>query len=137
MDEPVQKLQRKGRGSHPNSKKNLKLFEKGKSGNPNGNPIGTTHFRTRFANKLHAIAPDGAQAAKSISEFCKSIPAGKITNADALDAILLYKAIIKQDLAAIKEILDRTEGKAMQSHEHSGKDGNPIEQIFKIQLTDD
>jgi len=32
----LEKTQRKGRGSNPNSKANLKPFKKGQSGNPSG-----------------------------------------------------------------------------------------------------
>jgi hypothetical protein len=129
-----------GRGKHPNSRKNLEkgAWAKGQSGNPDGKPVGTSDFKTRFEKKLFALAPDKVQLAKGISDFCAGINASDITNADALDAILIYKAVVERDMPAIKEVLDRTEGKAMQRSEITGKDGNPIEhKVFKVELTDD
>ena len=38
----------------------------------------------------------------------------------------LYKKALTGDTLAIKELLDRSWGKAVQGVEHTGKDGNPI-----------
>jgi predicted transcriptional regulator len=40
-----------------------------------------------------------------------------LTNYDVLDAVLLYKALIERDLASIKTILDRTEGRVRRTAE--------------------
>lgn len=52
-------------------------------------------------------------------------------NKDTMKVVehLAYKRVLeaKKSLPDIKEITDRTEGKAPQSIEHTGKDGDPIE----------
>lgn len=128
----TEKKQRYKRGQNPNSRKNLKVFQPGQSGNPAGKPIGAIDFKTRFEKKLHAIAPDKVQQAKGIAEFCAGVKTGEITNADAIDAALLYKAIVERDMSAIRELLDRTEGKPTQAIEHTGKDGGPIETATRV-----
>jgi hypothetical protein len=111
------------RGEHPNSKKNLEMgmAKPGDVLNPNGKPPGTLDFKTRFEKKLHAITPENV--AKGIARFCVGVKAGEITNADALDATLLFKALEEQDMAAIKEVLDRIEGKAKQPIDFAGELG--------------
>jgi len=129
----TKKEQRFGRGQNPKSIANLRPSKPGMTNNPKGKPPGTLDFKTRFEKKLFALAPEKVQLAKGIADFCKGIKAGEITNADAMDAVLIYKAIVERDLAAIKEALDRTEGKPLQKQEVTGKDGGPVEQsvIFK------
>lgn len=47
---------------------------------------------------------------------------------------LAYKRVLeaKNSLPDIKEITDRTEGKAAQNIQHTGKDGDPIETITSL-----
>lgn len=57
-------------------------------------------------------------------------------NKDTMTVVehLAYKRVLaaKRSLSDVKEITDRTEGKAPQSIEHTGKDGDPIEQNMSI-----
>jgi len=51
----------------------------------------------------------------------------EMTGGELVAAKLLEKAIIGHDVSAIKELLDRVDGKVPQKNEHSGEDGGPIE----------
>lgn len=104
-------------------KENLKPYKKGESGNPNGRPLGARNVSTVLKELLEEIAPDSIKNLSQIKDFLKK---KKVTNADAIAGNLLHKAIVEKDLSAIKEIIDRTEGKAMQGVELSGKDGGEI-----------
>lgn len=59
-------------------------------------------------------APKEISASKFVELFCKQ-KGIEITNKEALVAKLLYLSLVKSDLRAITEIIDRTEGKALQS----------------------
>jgi hypothetical protein len=87
-------------------------FKKGETANPNGRPVGSKNVSTVLKELLQQMAPGDVVGSKFIKEFCKGRK--QVTNAEAIVARLLYAAIIKGDLKAIKEIVDRAEGKAMQ-----------------------
>ena len=108
-------------------------FKEGKSGNPDGKPEGAKNVSTILKELLAQIAPTEILNAKFVKEFCK----GKktVTTADAVAARLLNEGLIKGEPWAVKEILDRTEGKAAQSLELTGKDGGAIQTESKTDLT--
>ncbi len=101
------------RGQHPISKKNLQMFKEGDVGNPNGKPVGAIDIKNRLAKMLENIAPDKIQNAKGIADFCTGI--SQITNLDAVNARLVYSAIVEGEGWAVKEIFDRIAGKPAQS----------------------
>lgn len=82
-------------------------------GRPKGISV-TTHLR----ELLDKITPEAISSSKVFKEYLTS--EGGLTNAQAMAVVLIYKAINRQDLKAITEILDRTEGKPQQLIEHSG-----------------
>ncbi len=96
---------------------NLKPFKKGadERRNLSGRPIGALNFKTRFNQILALAAPELLQQADEIRQFCQ--PVKTLTNYDVLAAVLLYKALVERDLASIKTILDRTEGRACRAVE--------------------
>ncbi len=102
-----------GRGKHPNSKKNLQLWQPGDVPNPAGKPKGAIDVKNRLIKMLENIAPDKIQNAKAITDFCEGI--SKITNLDAVNARLLYCAIVLGEAWAVKEVFDRIAGKPTQS----------------------
>jgi hypothetical protein len=103
-----------GRGQHPNSKKNLQLWQPGDSSpNPDGKPLGAIDIKNRLAKMLENIAPDKIQNSKQITEFCTGI--SRVTNLDAVNARLVYSAIVEGQGWAIKEIFDRIAGKPSQA----------------------
>jgi hypothetical protein len=101
-----------------------KPFQKGESGNPNGRPVGSRNVSTILKEMMESLAPDELVNAKFVKEFCKGKK--KVTTADAIAARLINEGLIKGEPWAMKEILDRTEGKAKQGLELTGKDGAPI-----------
>lgn len=88
-------------------------FKKGESGNPAGRPVGSKNVSTVLREMLQQMAPKEVIDSKFVKEFCK----GKthVTLADAVAARLFMEAIINGDLGAIREILDRLEGKPRQA----------------------
>jgi hypothetical protein len=83
--------------------------------NPNGRPIGSKNISTILREKLQELAPDASVDNDFIREFAKGQKV--ITNGHAIACRLLDEAINKGELPAIKEVFDRTEGKAAQSIE--------------------
>jgi hypothetical protein len=102
-----------GRGKHPNSKKNLQLWQPGDVPNPAGKPKGATDVKNRLAKMLDNISPGTVQNTKEITDFCDGM--SNITNIDAVNARLLYCAIVLGESWAIKEVFDRVAGKAVQA----------------------
>jgi alkylhydroperoxidase/carboxymuconolactone decarboxylase family protein YurZ len=102
-----------GRGKHPNSKKNLQLWQPGDVPNPAGKPKGALDVKKRLIKMLENIAPDKVQNSEAIAAFCEGI--SKITNLDAVNARLLYSAIVLGESWAVKEVFDRIAGKPTQS----------------------
>ncbi len=102
-----------GRGKHPNSKKNLQMFKEGDVPNPNGRPVGSIDVKNRLVKMLENISPGSVQSTKEIADFCSGV--SNITNIDAVNARLLYCAIVLGESWAIKEIFDRIAGKPTQA----------------------
>ena len=83
-------------------------FQKGQSGNPAGRPQGFLVSNALTAKLKEAVSKSD-----------------KRTNAEAI-ADVLVTAALDGDVGAIKEIIDRTEGRPKQVNEVTGTDGAPI-----------
>ena len=85
--------------------KNLKSFKPGESGNPDGKPKGTLNFKTRAKWLLEAT-----------EEITHPVTGKKVTIsiADQID-VALIRAARKGESWAVKEVLDRLEGKSAQA----------------------
>lgn len=94
-----------GRGSNPNSRKNLKKFKPGESGNPKGRPQGVKYISEALREQL---------AHKRVKVK---------TPADALAKNVMRRALGSD--RALEIVLDRTEGKVTQPI--GGEGGKPIE----------
>lgn len=106
----LEKTQRKGRGSNPNSKANLKPFKKGQSGNPSGPAPGYKH-RGAIYEKLLGIKTKVTLPDKTVEELT------------LYEAIALGQAqsAMKGNTNAWKEIQDSLHGKLTDKLEHDGK----------------
>lgn len=91
---------------------NLIPAKKGEIRNPKGKPKGTKSFKTIMRKFLENSKVD--------------VNGTKGDGYMALAATLYKKATTKEDVIAIREILDRIEGKAVQKNEVGGIDGQPI-----------
>lgn len=79
-------------------------------------------------------APKGNQNAKKAkvwSDAIRKALAGDKTRINRLAQALLDKAE-SGDMAALKELGDRLEGKPVQAHEVGGDEGNPIQAAIKV-----
>lgn len=94
---------------------NLKPPLPGERRNPNGRPKGSRSVSTVLKAMLDDTVPNHAISKDFIRGYAKGIK--RVTNADAIACQLLYQSITKGDLPAIKEVLDRTEGKPKQAVE--------------------
>lgn len=88
-------------------------FKPGESGNPAGKPPGAKRVSTVLREMMERVAPREIKNTEFVKEFCKGRK--KVTIADALAARLLTAALIEGESWAVREILDRLEGKAPQS----------------------
>ncbi len=102
-----------GRGQHPNSKKNLQMFKEGDVPNPNGKQKGAIDVKNRLIKMLENLSPTSVQTSKEIADFCSGV--SNITNIDAVNARLLYCAIVLGESWAVKEVFDRIAGKPTQA----------------------
>ncbi len=94
---------------------NLKSYRKGQSGNPAGRPRGSRNVSTVLRAMLQEIAPKVIVEASFIKQISKGRSSATI--ADAVAARIIYQGIVKGDSWALRELLDRTEGKAKQTVE--------------------
>lgn len=85
-------------------------FVPGQSGNPAGRPIGSKRVSTVIKEMLEKIAPQEVLDVEAIKELCPKKP----TLADVIAARLLLESAKGQPWA-IKETLDRVEGKPTQT----------------------
>jgi hypothetical protein len=105
-------------------------FEPGQSGNAEkvftaanqpanrGRKKGSRNATTLLREMMSKLAPDSIVDLRFVKEFC----AGKkrITLADAQAARIIFEALVKGEAWAVKELLDRTEGKPTRPVEHNG-----------------
>ena len=108
---------------------NLKPFTKGTSGNPSGRRKGSKNVSTLLTELLEKSAPEAVAEAKIVKEFIHK--RGKITNADALAATLLYQAIVKANPKAIAEINKMTGNYSPTRLAHEDQDGGPMKVIVE------
>lgn len=87
-------------------------FQPGQSGNPGGRAKGRT-----LTSILREVLDSNTLGGKPI-------PQGR-TVADMLGDVIIKEAL-KGKFTFAKEVLDRTEGKVAEKHEHTGKDGAPM-----------
>lgn len=92
-------------------------FKPGESGNPNGRTKGIPNAATRYRRFLELMKNEKNPVTGENDD---------LTVAELMD-LQQIKSALDGDLAAYKEILDRLEGKAVQSTELTGKDGEAIE----------
>ena len=90
---------------------NLKPFGPDNPPPPNrGRKKGSRNVSTILREMLEREAPESAVSLDLIKAFCRG--RRRVTSADAVAARLLYEALVAGELPAIKELLDRAEGKA-------------------------
>ena len=86
------------------NEQNLTPWEEGESGNPEGRPKGSRNIATRLKELMQvAMSEENPMTGQT-----KKAKAG-----DLIYAQLIAKAAKNGDMAAIKEIFDRLEGKAV------------------------
>jgi len=90
-------------------------FPKGKTGNPNGRPREKS-LTTQLKEALKQNEKNTGQPYDAL-----------------LVNRLLERAISQGDMKAIQMIWERLEGKPKQTHEHSGVDGDPLENSLKVE----
>lgn len=101
--------------NNPNAAKNLKPAKKGEIRNPKGKPKGTLNSKT-ILKRFMAIEEKVRNPMTGTDE--------KLTLAETLYLVQLAKAR-KGDLSSFKEVMDRWEGRAQQSIDHT-TDGKPL-----------
>ena len=109
--------------------KNLKPFQPGESGNPEGKPKGILNYKTRVGMAIEIMAN------KYLKDYNKKHKV-KIT-LDEVDILgdIFMQALNKArngDTKSIIDLFDRLYGKAMQSIELTGKDGKAIEYELQV-----
>lgn len=96
---------------------NLKPFQKGQSGNPEGRPEGTKNRATILRRLL-----------ETATDFTNPLTLKKETlPLEEQIMIALIARAKRGDIAAIKEIQDTLYGKVVDKHEIGGKEGGPIQ----------
>lgn len=103
------------------SKKNLKLFEKGTSGNPKGRKKGSKNFATLLKQlmDIQTLVTDPFSGKKRYMSNREKM-------LFRLYAISQAKTNTFKDLKAMEMIMDREEGKPIQTQHISGLDGDSI-----------
>jgi hypothetical protein len=92
-------------------------FKPGESGNPSGRPVGSVSIVTKLKRLME-------------QEFSDFDPTdnNKLTKKQIQEWIALKLVVqaMKGDMTAIKEALERIDGKVLQKLESTGKDGEPL-----------
>jgi len=112
----TEKKQRYKRGENPNSKKNLKPFKPGESGNPLGNHTGSKHRATLLREVVDIIGDFKNPITKEME---------KMLVEKRIEYAIVGKAMAG-DVPAYKEIKDSLYGKISDKTEVTGKDGSPL-----------
>ena len=104
-----------------------------------GRKPGSRNVSTVLREMMERLAPGEVVSLKFVKEFCKTAkgnPLKKVTNADAIAARLINEGLIKGEAWAIKELLDRTEGKAPQSLDVTSNGNDLMPRKHQIELID-
>lgn len=112
------------------NEQNLKSYQKGQSGNPNGRPAGSRNVSTVLTEMLRELAPKAIIDASFIKEISKSRK--RPTLADAVAAKIIYMGLVNDQPWALKELLDRTEGKPAQSIRTEVEKPAPLEMAIEV-----
>lgn len=112
MAAKTEKEQRKGRGSSPNSRANLKQFRPGESGNPSGKPEGTKDRATVYRPLLDMVIEVADPTVKGATKW--------VTLYEAM-ALGQIQSAMKGNTRAWQEIQDSLHGKLTDKTEHSGE----------------
>lgn len=106
-------------------------FKPGQSGNPAGRPVGhITKFLREFGESIDlqfTIERTDATGAKT--KASSHLSTSQQTINQAIAARLLQMAL-NGDIKAIKEVLNRTEGRVPQPINLGGQDGNPLQVLL-------
>jgi len=107
----VHTMANKGHFQKGKSGNDAAKFKPGQSGNPKGKPTGKT-LHTLLNELLEKATPQEIRDTKFVKEFLFQGKGGKkkVTNAEALAARLIARALVNNDMKAIKEIFDRVGG---------------------------
>jgi hypothetical protein len=111
--------QREKRKQSPAQLANLKPFQRGKSGNPGGLPQGTPKVKIALLNML-ALPPD------ELGKIKPSTVAEELALKQIKRALGYNDTPVKDVILATEKIADRTEGKATEHKEITGKNGEPL-----------
>ncbi|MGV3556923.1 DUF5681 domain-containing protein [Larkinella arboricola] len=107
---------------------NLKPFAKGQSGNPGGRPVGhITNFLNEFGNSSDiefTIIKTNSKGEKS--ESTSRLSTGDRQTINQAIAARLLQLALNGDLKAIREVLNRTEGRVPQPINLGGQKDNPL-----------
>lgn len=94
-------------------------FKEGKSGNPKGRPLGARGQATVFDDAMKIMYKKAKKKGiKDMNDISADIVAQLMNKARA------------GNMKAIEIFLDRSFGKPLQSHEHGGQGGGPINHVF-------
>lgn len=128
---------KRGRGSSPNSRKNLKPVEKGEVRNPEGSRAHDPYRRelkkftsTYLTEVIDAAVMGNLEALQAIVKNPKS-PAIQVGVAR-----VLYNGIRDGDWDIIEKILARIIGKVPDKIDHT-TGGQPMQKIIKLEFVDD
>jgi hypothetical protein len=106
---------------------NLKPFVKGDARcYRGGRKKGSKNFSTILRQVLSMPAPKAMQKKKNLRGLLGLSEGAKMTNAEAMAAQMIWRAVSKGDLAFINQVIDRTEGKATRKIEFEGTVTNNI-----------
>lgn len=120
-----------GRGNNPNSRKNLKIYKKGESGNLQGKPQGAKH-RATFLNKwLPVLVKFDNINPNTKEKIFPEMPAEFQISLEDKVALGLITQAYKGNIAAIKELHDSLYGKQSETLEVGNKNDEPLKIIVE------
>jgi hypothetical protein len=109
------------------NEENLKPFQPGDARcDRRGQQKGSKNLSTILRQVLSMDAPKAMQKKKNLRGLLGLSEGAKMTNTEAMAAQMIWRAVVKGDLAFINQIADRTEGKATRKIEFEGTVTNNI-----------
>ncbi len=96
-----------------------------------GRPKGSKNLSTILRQVLSMDAPENIQKKKNLRDLVGVAEGEKMTNAEVIAAQMVLKAVTRGDLSFINQIIDRTEGKAIQKSQFEATVTNNIPNEIK------